>query len=221
MTDEKSFPTLNAKEARVLGALMEKQLTTPEAYPLTLNSLVLACNQKTSREPVTNLSSGDVQHTVNALRTRELLEVDCGSRADRYHQRLTAKLFLDKPQQALLTIMLLRGPQTIGDLFTRTQRMTEFSSLQILEEKLQIMCQKVSPFIVCIPRRIGQREDRYMHLLCGEPDLSTIVEAAPVAATRVNNDLAERVAVMEERVANLMAQRGIDQEQKDPRQQLS
>ncbi|MGI1679839.1 MAG: DUF480 domain-containing protein [Cellvibrionaceae bacterium] len=207
-------------EARVLGALMEKQLTTPDAYPLTLNSLVLACNQKTSREPITNLTNAQAQQTVNDLRERKLIDVEYGSRADRYDQKLSKQLFLDKQQQALINIMLLRGPQTIGDLYSRTQRMADFDSPEDIEERLQIMSEKTSPVVVRIPRQSGQREDRYMHLLSGDIDLSQLTlktseakQTDSISRSNTSNDdlrqqvekLEARVAVLEEKIEELFS----------------
>jgi len=173
-----SEPMLTAIEVRILGALMEKQLTTPDAYPLTLNSLVLACNQKTSREPTSNYEPGEVQRCVSDMQDRKLLDVDYGSRAARYGQRLTRVIGVDKATQALLNVMMLRGPQTLAELLTRTQRMFEFGNLQGLEEKMEQLCAKTSPVVVHIPRMAGQREDRYMHLLSGKPDLAAIAAMA-------------------------------------------
>ncbi|MGH1470672.1 MAG: YceH family protein [Cellvibrionaceae bacterium] len=223
--DNKELLQLNDMEARIVGALMEKQLTTPDAYPLTLNSLVLACNQKTSREPITNLTNAQVQQTVNDLRERKIIDVEYGSRADRYDQKLSKHLFLDKQQQALINIMLLRGPQTIGDLYSRTQRMTEFNSPEDIEERLQTMCDKTSPIVIRIPRQSGQREDRYMHVLSGAIDLSQLTLRAPELKTvessqaksiteSESNDsdlralvqkLEERVAVLEEKIEELLS----------------
>ncbi len=207
----KELLQLSEAEARVLGSLMEKQLTTPETYPLTLNALVTACNQKTSREPVTHYSSGEVQQVVNSLRDRDLIEVEYGSRADRFNQRLSKHLYLDKPQQALLTIMLLRGPQTVGDLFARTQRMAAFDSTESVSTQLEILCQKVTPFLIQIPRQSGQREDRYMHLLCGDVDADSFVETAPVvkAASPSTVALEERIALLEAQVEKLLAHTGL------------
>jgi uncharacterized protein len=208
--DQDSILQLSNTEARVLGALMEKQLTTPEAYPLTLNSLVLACNQKTSREPVTNFGAGQTQQTVNDLRERKLIDVEYGSRADRYEQRLSRQLYLDRKGQALLTVMLLRGPQTSSELYNRTQRMVEFASPEEVEETLQVMCQKTRPIIRRIPRQTGQREDRYVHLLSGEPDLSALKQA-PVSSKRAGNDeLIARIEALEAMVHKLMAANGLD-----------
>jgi uncharacterized protein YceH (UPF0502 family) len=220
---------LNTIEARVLGSLMEKQLTTPDQYPLTLNSLLLACNQKTSREPISNYESGAVQRAVSELQERNFVAVDYGNRAARYDQRLTRVLSVDKPTQAILTVMLLRGPQTVAEILTRTQRMTEFASPQALEEKLQQLCAKTKPVVVHIPRHIGQREDRYMHLLCGKPDLAAIAAmqnstaSQNISSGRNNNgndeqitqlelkvqQLESRVELLEKQVATLMDLNGV------------
>jgi uncharacterized protein YceH (UPF0502 family) len=216
---------LNAIEARVLGSLMEKQLTTPDQYPLTLNSLLLACNQKTSREPISNYESGAVQRAVSELQDRNFVAVDYGNRAARYDQRLTRILSVDKPTQAILTVMLLRGPQTVAEILTRTQRMAEFANPQALEEKLQQLCAKTKPVVVHIPRQIGQREDRYMHLLCGKPDLAAIAAmqnstASPSRGSSGNDEhtaqleqkiqqLESRVELLEKQVATLMDLNGV------------
>jgi uncharacterized protein YceH (UPF0502 family) len=200
-------PLLSAIEARILGALMEKQLTTPDAYPLTLNSLVLACNQKTSREPTSNYSSGDVQHCVRELAARKLIHVDYGARAERYDQRLTRVIStIDKPAQALLNVMMLRGAQTVHELLTRTQRMHEFASDAAVEEILNRLCEAFTPVVQRIPKQVGQREDRFVHLLSGAPDLSAISAMRSenkVAASEANSELEERVAQLEQQVAEL------------------
>ncbi len=195
---------LNAMEARILGSLMEKQLSTPDQYPLTLNSLQLACNQKTNREPVSNYEVGALQRSLSDLQDRQLIAIDYGARAARYDQRLTRVLSLDKPTQAILTVLLLRGAQTLSEIFTRTQRLAEFSSPQALEEKLETLCAKTKPLIIHIPRQAGQREDRYMHLLTGQPDLNAIAVLSSTSATKESrNDLEERVHALEARVETL------------------
>ncbi len=197
-----SEPMLTTIEARILGALMEKQLTTPDAYPLTLNSLVLACNQKTSREPTSNYEPGEVQRCVGAMQDNKWIEVDYGSRAARYGQRITRVLGVDKATQALLAIMLLRGPQTLSELLTRTQRMFDFATLQGLEEKMEQLCAKTTPVVVHIPRMFGQREDRYMHLLCGKPDLTAI--AAMTNSTKASSPAEDdRTPALEQKINNL------------------
>lgn len=205
-TDE---PMLTATEARVLGSLMEKQLTTPDAYPLTLNSLLLACNQKTSREPVSNYQQGEVQHCVSQLQDKNWLTVDYSGRAARYDQRLTRVLGLDKAAQALLNVMLLRGPQTLAELFSRTQRMFEFENINAVEEKLESLCGKSTPYFVRIPKAPGQREDRYMHLLCGKPDLAAIaamISAEKVSAEKTSHPSDDSVAQLENKIVELSQQ---------------
>ncbi len=203
---EKPEPIITATEARILGALMEKQLTTPDSYPLTLNSLQLACNQKTSREPVTNFEQGEIQNCLNGLQERKLVEVDWGARAARYDQRLTRVYSMDKAAQSLLCIMLLRGPQTLNELLTRTQRMYEFSSTGEIGEKLEQLCAKSNPLFMLLPRQAGQREDRYTHLFCGAPDLSQIsqhAEAPATASAQELEPLIRRIEFLEQEVARL------------------
>jgi len=196
-------PQLSAIEARLLGVLMEKQQTTPDAYPLTLNSLVLGCNQKTSREPVSNYTSGEVQRCARELTQSKLVHIDPSGRADRYAQRLTRTLSLDKGQQALLGVLLLRGAQTVHELLTRTQRMHDFESDQQVEAILEQLCQDSPPMIQRIPRQTGQREDRFVHLLCGEPDLSAIAAKRSDSKAPLSNETQERVDILEKQVAEL------------------
>lgn len=201
-TDE---PMLTTIEARVLGALMEKQLTTPDAYPITLNSLILACNQKTSREPVSNYESGELQRCASQLQDKNWITVDYSARAARYDQRLTRVLSIDKGTQALLNVMLLRGPQTLAELFTRTQRMFEFENIKAVEEKLEHLCAKTTPYFVRIPRAPGQREDRYMHLLCGKPDLAAIAAMSSASKSTSHTD-DDRVPQLEQKIEHLEQQ---------------
>lgn len=197
-------PPLTAIETRVLGALMEKQLTTPDAYPLTLNSLVLACNQKTSREPTSNYNNGEIQHCVRELAERKLVHVDYGSRAERYDQRLTRVLpTIDKAAQALLNVMMLRGPQTVHELLTRTQRMHEFADDRDVEAALAKLCEAITPFVQRIPRQSGQREDRFVQLLAGAPDLSAIAAMKSESRPAASGDLEERVVALEKQLAEL------------------
>jgi len=209
MTEAKApiDPPLSAIEARILGALMEKQLTTPDAYPLTLNSLVLACNQKSSREPMSNYTSGEVQHCVRELAERKLIHVDYGARAERYDQRLTRVIStIDKPAQALLNVMMLRGPQTVHELLTRTQRMFEFESDQKVEEALTNLSEKITPLVQRVPKQTGQREDRFVHLLSGAPDLTAIAAMRSESKStthEASSELEERVATLEKQVSVL------------------
>jgi len=195
---------LTPLEARILGSLMEKQLTTPDAYPLTLNSLQLACNQKTNREPVMNLQEGAIQDCLYALQDRKLVEFDYGARANKFNQRLARTLHFDKPEQAIFCIMLLRGPQTINELFSRTKRMYDFKSLSDIEHLLEKLLGKYTPLIVKMPPQSGQREARYMHLLCGEPELGANNPIVSATQTDSNDNLVSRVEELEKQVAWLM-----------------
>jgi uncharacterized protein YceH (UPF0502 family) len=190
---------------------MEKQLTTPDSYPLTLNSLQLGCNQKTSREPVSHYEAGELQRCASQLQDRKYIDVDYSARAARYDQRLTRVLGLDKAAQALLSIMLLRGPQTLAELHTRTQRMFEFENMEAVEDKLEHLCAKTTPWFVKVPRVAGQREDRYMHLLCGKPDLAAIAAMAsssikPQSSSEDTTHLEQKIAALETQVAQLQRQ---------------
>lgn len=196
-------PQLSAIELRVLGALMEKQLSTPDTYPLTLNSLLLACNQKTSREPITNYTSGEVQHCLRLLEQRKLVDIDYGSRAERYAQKLTRVLGIDKRTQAVLNVLMLRGAQTVHELLTRSQRMHEFANTEEIEELLEHLCAKVVPIICRIPRQAGQREDRFVQLLSGAPDLAAIASLGSTRQGLPTSALEERVTVLEQQLASL------------------
>ncbi len=204
---------LSALEARVLGTLMEKQLTTPDQYPLTLNSLVIGCNQKTSREPISNYTKGEIENCINKLRDRKLVEVEYGSRASRYDQRLSRQLFLEKPAQAVLTIMLLRGPQTVNELLTRTDRMTRFENAGAVQDLLNTLCQKTSPIILHLPRQAGQREDRYMHLLCGEAaaQAASVIKTS-TASSQSEDELVARIEELERKLAKILTHLDLDDE---------
>lgn len=200
---------LTSIEARVLGCLIEKQATTPETYPLTLNAVVLACNQKTSREPVLNLSPGEVGHALRSLEGRGLSRLVMGSRADRWEQRTEKQLELVHAQVILLGLLLLRGPQTLNELLTRSQRMHDFEDVAELQHQLERL---ISRDLACLlPRQAGQREDRYMHLLGSADDLQAALSARP--AERHDNpphdsryeQLEARIAALEERLSRLEA----------------
>jgi uncharacterized protein YceH (UPF0502 family) len=196
-------PQLEAIQARVLGVLMEKQQTTPDAYPLTLNSLVIGCNQKTSREPVTHYTSGDIQHCLRELADNSLVHIDPSGRADRFAQRLTNKLGIDKTKQALLNVMLLRGAQTVHELLTRTQRMHSFDSDQEVEAILDELCQQNPPLVQRIAKQTGQRDDRFVHLLCGEPDLTAIASKRSQGNALASPQSNEQITALESRIAKL------------------
>ena len=198
-------PFFNALEARVIGALMEKHLTTPQNYPLTTNSLVNACNQKSNHEPVMKLTEGQIGHTVNALVERKLAGIDYGERANKITHRACNELDIDRKQQALLTVMLLRSSQTLNDLKTRTARMVEFDDLNDLNASLDAMINRETPLAVLIPKGSGRREERFTHLLCGEIDISAIekdqtVVALPEMDSERLDAIEARLAVIEEKL---------------------
>jgi hypothetical protein len=205
--DGDSPALLNAVEARILGAMMEKELTTPENYPLTLNSLTLACNQKSSRDPQMKLSQGEIGNCVRKLEERQLVSIESGSRADRYAHRMRQTLDLDKAAQAVLNIILLRGPQTLNELLVRTQRMAQFEDAGAVESTLDALAQRAEPLVQKIPRQSGQREDRYMHLLCGKPAYQAR-QTESSTDSAANADLESRVEELEKQVAILMEQLG-------------
>src|SRR3954454_13056133 len=157
---------LDAEEQRVLGALLEKQVTVPDSYPLTLNSLRLACNQSSSREPVVDWDEPTVEAIARRLRQRELIRVvwaDKGKRVLKYHQLLTDQLELPDDQRAILTVMLLRGPQAPGELKVRTERMFGFGDRSVVESVLVRMAER--GLVAELPRRTGERDARWTHLL--------------------------------------------------------
>jgi uncharacterized protein YceH (UPF0502 family) len=202
------LPLLSPNEARILGCLIEKQATTPETYPLTLNATVLACNQKTSREPIMNLDPGEVAHTLRELENRGLVASNYAARAARYEHRFDATYHVTPEQRALLAVLLLRGPQTINELLTRTERLARFASADDVRYALERLATRLPAKTVCLGRAPGQREDRYMHLLCGPVDASGYApstgeefDGGPRGPSR--GELEQRVAALEARVAEL------------------
>jgi len=170
-TEKAFFSTI---EARVIGALMEKHLTTPKNYPLTINSLMSACNQKSNREPVMKLTEGQIGHTVNTLVERKLAGLDYGERANKVTHRVCTELDIDRKQQAILSVLLLHKPQTLNDIKARTARMVEFSGIEDLQQSVNNMIEREMPLVVLIPKGSGRREDRYAHTLCGEVSAADI-----------------------------------------------
>ena len=161
-------------ELRVLGALMEKQLTTPDQYPLTLNGIITACNQKSNREPVSNYSQGEIARTLQELQDKQFVNKEYGSRSDKFSQHFIKQLELGKKHQALLCVMMVRGPQTISELNTRTQRMVEFNGKEDLEHTLDRLCDREVPYVVRLSQQPGQRGDRFTHLFSGTPSHATL-----------------------------------------------
>jgi len=195
---------LDAIEARILGCLIEKAATTPEVYPLTLNALVAACNQKSSREPVMHLEPGAVAHTLRVLEDQRLVKLAPSSqRALRYEHRFESRWNVTARQRAVLCVMLLRGPQTPAELLARAERLADFHSLDEIRDTLERLLQREPALVAALPLAHGQREIRYMHLLGGPLDLDALAAAEAVPATSRNADLAERVERLEAEVAAL------------------
>lgn len=194
---------INETEARILGALVEKQLTTPEYYPLTLNALINACNQKNNREPVVSYSESTVTAALEALRDRNLVYVFYGStsRVPKYKHMLPSFYELEPDEVAVMAVMLLRGPQTLGELRTRTERMHEFAGLGEVQETLDRLIRREDPLVIKLPVLQGQKEARFAHLLSGEIDVDAL--AVQMAAPRRSGGDPERIEKLEEEVAAL------------------
>lgn len=198
---------LNEIEARIVGALVEKQLTTPEYYPLTLNALVNACNQKNNRDPVMSLDEQTVTAALENLRDRNIVYVFYGStsRVPKYKHMLPSVYELEPAEVALVAVMLLRGPQTLGELRTRTERMHEFGNLGEVQETLDSLSRRDEPIIAKLPVLPGQKEARFMHLLSGEPDVEALAAAHPTRAVAAEN-ASSKIASLEEELAVLKAE---------------
>lgn len=194
---------LGSTEIRILGSLIEKQATNPETYPLTLNALVIACNQKTSREPVMNLTPGQVGQSLRTLEIQGFTRLQMGSRADRWEQRLEKALELVPAQLILCGLMFLRGPQTVNELLTRSGRMHDFEdSEQVLHQLERLVARGLA---LHLPRQAGQREDRYTHALGDPADMEAILAARgnPVERSSGGNVSLERIEELEARIAAL------------------
>jgi hypothetical protein len=196
---------LNEIEARVVGALIEKQLTTPEYYPLTLNALVAACNQKTNREPVVAYDEETVQQAIDNLRERNLVYVFYGStsRVPKYKHMLPDVYELEPSETAVICVLLLRGAQTLGELRERTGRLYEFRGLGDVNETLDALMKKDEPLIVKLERQPGQKEARYAHLLSGEVSAASYTPKADFPGKQAAN---ERVENLERELENLRSE---------------
>lgn len=196
--------TLNETEVRVLGCLIEKELTTPEYYPLSLNALTNACNQKSNRDPVMALQETDVVKALDSLRFKRFARVaGDGGRVAKYRHSLAESLRLDPPSLAVIAELLVRGPQTVGELRTRGERMAPFADLAAVEAVLQELMELNPPLALKLPRQPGRKEARYAHFFSGMPVVAD-EEIAPQEPARLRvmaED--ERFARMEEEIAAL------------------
>jgi uncharacterized protein len=203
---------LDRTERRVIGALLEKQLAVPEAYPLTLNSLVLACNQKSNRDPETAFTEGEVQGALHALMDRgwvTRIEL-AGARTVRFEHRVVEQLGVDEADAALLAELLLRGPQSVPELRSRASRMRAFSSLEEVEQRLAELASRPVPYVRLLGKRPGERVARWEHLLSRPGESAPVESHAPAARPSARtppsvppSSLEDRVAALEREVASL------------------
>jgi len=199
-----TLPVLDAAELRVLGSLMEKSKTTPDYYPMTVNGLTTACNQKTSRKPVVNYDDETVVQALNTLKRRGLISTATGGsiRSVKYKHNFAIMYPVLPAEVAIICLLMLRGPQTPGELNTNSGRMYEFESIEEVQEKLERLSSPEMPFLVQLPRRPGQKEVRYAHLLSGTPEF-TDDDFADDTPVRSPGALEARVAKLEGDLAEL------------------
>jgi uncharacterized protein YceH (UPF0502 family) len=201
-----TLPVLDAVELRVLGSLMEKSKTTPDYYPMTINSLTLACNQKTSRKPVVQYDEDTVAQALNTLKKRGLISTATGGsiRTVKYKHNFAIVFPVVPAEVAIICLLMLRGPQTPGELNTNSGRMYEFESLEDVQAILDRLSTPEMPFLMQLPRRAGQKEVRYAHLLSGTPEINDdeFADDVPVKNT---SGLEARVSKLENELAELKA----------------
>lgn len=210
MSDENPLPhePLSLVETRILGCLIEKEATTPDLYPLTLNSLVNACNQKSNRAPVLELDDDTVAAGLESLRHKHLalLVTQAVARVAKFKHSLDKHYPLPEPQVAILAELLLRGPQTAGELRTRCERMCPISDLDTMREELTQLSTRPTPLIVELPRQPGKKDARFTHLLSGAPDIESLNTPAALASGPVKVDVTMALpAEAETRIATLEA----------------
>ena len=207
MSEARTPQPLSAIEARILGCLIEKEATTPDVYPLTVNNIVMACNQKTARDPVMALEQGAVHHALRQLEVRGLVRSQHTARAERYGHRFEVVYGLTPPQTALMSLLMLRGPQTVHELYGRSERLARFEDAEEVARVLERLMQKEPALVAVLPRKSGQREDRYRHLLvpseiidAGDDEVQYEASSEPGVPS-----LRERIAALEARVEALEA----------------
>ncbi len=208
------LPNLTANESRVIACLMEKSIYTPDQYPLTLNALTNACNQKSGRNPVMSLNKGVVQHTARELRDKHLVHIEENFKngVEKYKQRLCNTRFgdyqFDPPQFAIVCLLLLRGPQTPGEIRVRSERLHAFADNTSVVEVLNSLLESSDPFIVKLPRTPGRKDSEYMHLFSGPIDVeahATKAMEATTAERASTSDLEQRVAKLEAEMVEIRA----------------
>ena len=214
-----SLRPLSPLEARVLGVLVEKQHTVADSYPLSLNALVLGCNQKTARDPVINATDADVLVAIDALKSLALVIEVSGSRVSRYEHNLRRVLGIPGQSEAILALLMLRGPQTAAELRATTERLHRFADISSVEGFLDELAAREPPLVVRLPRAPGAREPRWAHLLCGEPaaqapaavaQTQDFVAASEIAALKAEQArLAGELAELREIVSRVARELGI------------
>jgi len=205
---------LSVVEVRVLASLLEKEVTTPDTYPLTLNALVAACNQATGRAPVLQLDHGEVGEALHRLKQQGMVRIvhpSHGGRSEKYRQVLPEVAELGEGERAVLCLLGLRGPQTPGELKARADRLCPFGSVDDVQRALESLSERAEPLAVRLARRLGQKELRWAHLLCGEPQDVDDTDRPPAPAPRIDRltDLEERVAELEALVEQVRAELGL------------
>ncbi len=203
---------LSANESRIIGCLMEKSVTTPDQYPLTLNALTNACNQKSGRNPVMSLTQGVVQHSLRALESKHLLQVEENFKrgVEKYSHRFCntsfSELKFDPAQFAIVCLLLLRGPQTPGEFRARSGRLHEFDDNATVVDSLEgLIVHEGDPLVVKLPRSPGRKDSEYMHLFCGAVDLEEYASAVE-ATTATSSSARSSMADLEQRISDLEAE---------------
>lgn len=209
MDTAKSLPTLDAEQIRVLGSLMEKCKTTPDYYPMTLNGLVAACNQKTSRKPVVQYDESTIVSALNSLKIAGLISTATGGsiRNIKYKHNFAIVYPLVPAEVAVMCLLFLRGPQTPGEINTNSGRLYEFETLEEVQSVLEKLASEEPPYIKQLPRRPGQKEQRYMHLFAGDIESfeEEYIASEETTAGRSNSELEERLGKVETELAELKA----------------
>ena len=207
MNDETQSQTiLTPEQVRVLASLMEKHLATPKNYPLTPNSLTSACNQKSNRAPVMSMEEGKVVSNAQKLKEMGFVSIDYGDRIVKFSHRAPGMLKVTREEQAVLAMLMLREPLTLNDIKARTEKMVAFESIEKVRDAVQQLIGRSPALVMELPVAVGQREERYTHLLGGEPDLSAInvkPNKAPSANSSANKAQAVRISELEARIARL------------------
>ncbi len=192
-------------EARIIGALIEKEKTTPEYYPLSLNALKNACNQKSNRNPVVNYEENEIEETLEKLREKKFAMRRTGDdmRVPKFRQTFTETLNLNEKETAVLTVLILRGAQTPGEIKSRTGRLFDFSSLEEVDEVITLLSSREDPYVKKLPRLPGTKESRYVHLFSGEPDLEVFTKVAERTPPGQTEQLQEDIKIIREELEKL------------------